>query len=353
MIGRKRKLMLLAGMVPILAFSLISCKHSTTQGDSTWEYHTHPEEAGWSKKKLNEAKKFYNSLGSTAVMVIYDGKVLVEWGDVTKKSNVHSVRKSFLSALYGIHIENGIIHLDDTLEELAVSDHDPLSVLEQKAKVEDLLTSRSGIFLRAGEESLMMRWNRPEREAYIPGTYFHYNNWDFNVLGTIFNEKTNTDLFSEFHERIALPLGMEDYTPEDSFYKYELNRTIHPSYLFRMSARDMARFGQLYLQNGQWAGKQLIPKEWIKTSTSKHTAVPASKEYGYGYMWWVADNGRFQDLGLYSAIGRYGQSIDIVPKENLVLVHRVDSDHLLNRTFNHVNDRDRLRLLEMILDAKL
>ncbi|MDT8859908.1 beta-lactamase family protein [Alkalihalobacillus sp. MEB130] len=353
MLGRKkRKLLLLVGVANVLALFLISCKNSSSQTESTWDYHSTPEEAGWSDKKLQEAKEFYDSLGSTAAMVIYDGKVLFEWGDVSRKSNIHSVRKSFLSALYGIHVNVGTIHIEDTLKELEITDRSPLSVFEQEATVEDLLTSRSGIFLRAGEESLFMRWNRPEREAHVPGTYFHYNNWDFNVLGTIFNQQTKSDLFQEFYEKIAIPLGMEDYSPEDSFYKFEEDRSIHPSYLFRMSARDMARFGQLYLQDGQWAGQQLIPKEWVKQSTSVQTPVRTSQVYGYGYMWWVADNGHFEDVGLYSAIGRYGQSIDIIPDKNLVFVHRVDSDRFLNRTLNHVNDRNRLRLLEMILDAK-
>ncbi|WP_332693083.1 serine hydrolase domain-containing protein [Halalkalibacter lacteus] len=351
-VKRKRKLLLLAGIVNILALSLIGCKNSSMQAESTWEYHKNPAEAGWSPEKLQEAKDYYDSLGSTAAMAIYNGKVLFEWGDITKKTSIHSVRKSFLSALYGIHVHEGNIHLGETLNELEISDNVTLSVLEENATIADLLTSRSGIFLRAGEESLLMRWNRPERESYVPGSQFHYNNWDFNVLGTIFNNKTNSDLFEEFNERIATPIGMEDYVLEDSIYKYELKRSMHPSYLFRMSARDMARFGLLFLQDGQWAGQQLIPKEWINESTTVQTPVPTSINYGYGYMWWVADSSPFDKLGLYSAIGRYGQSIDIIPEANLVFVHRVDSDRIINRTVNHVNDKKRFTLLEKILEAK-
>jgi CubicO group peptidase (beta-lactamase class C family) len=120
-----------------------------------------------------------------------------------------------------------------------------------------------------------------------------------------------------------------------------------------MSARDMARFGLLYLQGGQWAGQQLIPKEWIIESTSVQTPVPTSINYGYGYMWWVADTNSFEELGLYSAIGRYGQSIDIIPEANLVFVHKVDSDRFINRAIHHVNDKKRLTLLEKILEAKV
>jgi CubicO group peptidase (beta-lactamase class C family) len=352
-VRKKRKLLLLAGVVNILALTLIGCKHSSMQVESTWEYHKDLNEAGWSPEKLKEANDYYKSLGSTAAIAIYDGKVLFEWGNVTRKTNIHSIRKSFLSALYGIHVYEGNIQLNETLKELGITDNVILSILEENATIADLLTSRSGIYLTAGEESLLMRWNRPKRETYVPGSQFHYNNWDFNVLGTIFNNKTNTDLFEEFHERIALPIGMEDYVLEDSIYKYELKRSMHPSYLFRMSARDMARFGLLYLQGGQWAGQQLIPKEWIIESTSVQTPVPTSINYGYGYMWWVADTNPFEELGLYSAIGRYGQSIDIIPEANLVFVHKVDSDRFINRAIHHVNEKKRLTLLEKILEAKI
>ncbi|MCM3713488.1 beta-lactamase family protein [Alkalihalobacillus oceani] len=349
----KRTIIILAGMINMIALLIIG--HQDTpllKTESTWPKHENLEEIGWSEEKLEEARKFYRSLGSTAAMAIYDGKVLFSWGNTSQKSNVHSIRKSYLSALYGIHVQEGTIALSKTLRELGIEDRVALTEMEKEAQIEDLLTSRSGIFLRAGEESLMMRWRRPERELHLPGSYFYYNNWDFNVLGTIFNNLTGKDLFDEFYHKIALPLGMEDFEPEDGSYKYELRRSLHPSYLFRMSARDMARFGQLYLQNGQWEGKQIIPEEWVEVSTQAHAHAPSSNEYGYGYMWWVAEK-EFADVGLYSAVGRYGQSIDIVPEKNLVFVHRVNSDRFFNRTVRYVSSSQRLQLLSMILDAKI
>ena len=350
----KRKLLIMTTSLIIIISSLMNLKKNTPVSvESSWPKYETPEDAGWSSENLEKAKSYYDSIGSTATLVIYNGKVLISWGDTAKKSNIHSIRKSLLSSLYGIHIEEGNIDLQSTLKDLAIHDTTNLTEIEKEAKIEDLLTSRSGVYLRAGEESLAMRWNRPQREIHLPGTYFHYNNWDFNVLGTIFKEKTNSDLFTEFDERIAQRIGMEDFTKEDTTYRFELRRSIHPSYLFRMSARDLARFGQLYLEKGEWEGEQIIPRQWIEQSTIVHTPTPTSNEYGYGYMWWVADSGYFKEIGLYSAIGRYGQSIDIIPEKNLVFVHRVDSDKFLNRVFNHVNNRQRLHLLKLILDAKI
>ncbi|MDG5789578.1 serine hydrolase [Evansella sp. AB-P1] len=328
---------------------------STSYFDSTttWEAYDSPEDAGWSIDKLDEAKEYYDSLNSTAAIAIYDGKVLFSWGNVSKNSNAHSVRKSFLSSLYGIQEGHGNIDIDHTLHELNIDDQPRLSITEKNATIRDLLTSSSGVFHRAGEESWGMMRNRPTRGSHEPGAFFYYNNWDFNVLGTIYNNKTNNDLFLQFKEQIADPIGMEDFDLSNTEYRTEVRRSIHPSYLFQVSARDMARFGQLYLQEGNWDGEQIIPKDWIESSTTPQVNVLSNDVFDYGYMWWVATSGPFKDLGLYSAVGRYGQSIDIIPELNLVFVHRVDSNRRLFQLFPRgVNQEQRLRLLNMIIEAK-
>ncbi|ADU30263.1 serine hydrolase domain-containing protein [Evansella cellulosilytica] len=320
---------------------------------SNWEVHESIDEVGWSAEKLNRAREYFDSLDSTAAMAIYDGKILFSWGDVTKNTNAHSVRKSFLSSLYGIQVEEDLINLQHTLDELNISDEPPLAENEKLATIEHLLTSSSGVFHKAGEESWSMRRNRPSRGSHEPGTHFYYNNWDFNVLGTIYNDETDSDLFHHFQNKIAEPIGMEDFSLYETEYKNEESRSIHPSYLFQISARDMARFGLLYLQEGYWGEDQIIPQNWVKESTSVQMEVPNNEVYDYGYMWWVATDGPFKELGLYSAVGRYGQSIDIVPEENLVFVHRVDSNRrTLSFLQGNVSQKERLHLLSLILAAK-
>jgi len=320
---------------------------------TTWEFHESVEEAGWNPDALEQAKRYYDSINSTAAIVIYQGKVLFSWGDVTKSTNVHSIRKSFLSSLIGIEKEKGTFQLDQTLGELSIDDSPPLNSLEKNAQISHLLTSTSGIYLPAGEESWGMRRARPNRGAHLPGSYYYYNNWDFNVLGTIYNQETESDLFEDFKSNIAEPIGMEDFQLGHTHYKYENRRSRHPSYLFRMSARDLARFGQLYLQEGEWDGEQIIPKQWIKESTTDHASVPTNHLFDYGYLWWVAMESPFSDLDMYSAVGRYGQSIDIIPELDLVFVNRVDSNRLtFNITRSSVNELQRLQLLQLILDSK-
>ncbi|WP_249414008.1 serine hydrolase domain-containing protein [Alteribacter keqinensis] len=354
-----RRVMKLTFLLSILFFVPLVIWMNVTgttifQPATTWEEYESPEEAGWDEDKLNEARAYFNSLNSTAGIAIYKGKVLFSWGDVASNTNAHSVRKSILSGMYGPYVEDGTIDLNSTMGELGIVDFPPLTTLENQAKIKHLMTSSSGVYLRAGEESFAMRRKRPDRGSHAPGSHFYYNNWDFNVLGTIFNNKAEVDLFEHFEETIADPLGMEDFSLNHTGYREETGRSIHPSYLFKMSARDMARFGQLYLQEGEWEGEQIIPREWIETSTSVQAPVPGNSIYDYGFMWWVATEEPYKSLGMYSAVGRYGQSIDVIPEKDLVFVHRVDSDRLAFRFLRRgVTQSQRLYLLRMILDAKI
>ena len=111
----------------------------------------------------------------------------------------------------------------------------------------DLLESRSGVYHEAAAESEEMSASRPARGSHPPGAFSYYNNWDFNTLGTIFEKLTGVKIFEAFTTEIADPIGMEDFSLEDCGYAYEEAKSRHPACNFRMSARDMARFGLLYL----------------------------------------------------------------------------------------------------------
>ncbi len=287
----------------------------------TWEQYRTPEEAGWSSQKLEQAKRLYDSLDAAAFMVVYDGKVLVSWGDVERRFMCHSVRKSLLSALYGTHVDDRSIDLTKTLAELNIDDKSPLTATEKQATIRDLLKARSGVYHPAAYETQSMKARRPNRGSHLRDTFWYYNNWDFNALGTIFEQETGTDIFEDFKNRIADPLQMEDYRLIDGYHHLEAEHSIHPAYPFKMSARDMARFGLLYLREGKWNGKQIISKEWIKESTASYS--DAGNRGGYGYLWWIS--GEFKDLGMYSAYGVGTQIISVLPAANLVIVQRVNT----------------------------
>jgi len=150
------------------------------------------------------------------MMIVQGGRVVDQWGDVDKKIEVRSIRKSFLSALYGIHVSDGRIDLGKTMAEIGIDDLPPaLTAAEKQATILDLLRARSGIYHEAARETPGMRAKRPARGSHPPGTFWYYNNWDFNVLGTIFEKLTGKGIFEDFAQQIAKPIGMEDYVVSD------------------------------------------------------------------------------------------------------------------------------------------
>lgn len=287
-------------------------------------------------------------------MIISDGKVVLQWGATAQKFNVHSIRKSLLSALYGISVGNGEVTLPSTLAALGVDDNSPsLSDSEKQATVKHLLQATSGVFHPAAYETADMIATKPARGMHPPGTYWLYSNWDFNVLGTIYERATYSTIFKEFKHRIAAPLQMQDYKPSDGEY-VDGPESVHPAYPFRMTARDLARFGLLYLREGKWCGQQIIPAPWIKESTTAHHVTTYKPGVGYGYLWWVGVNGTtFPGVKIgqqaYYAWGTGGHYIVVVPELKLVIVNRVNTDLPGQR----IDDEQFGRLVELILLARI
>ncbi len=286
----------------------------------------------WNSEILAEAWAYAETINSAAVMVVESGRVVASWGDIERRYMCHSMRKSFLSALYGIHIEEGRISRGTTLADLGIDDKEGLSGREKAASIVDLLSARSGIYHPSVYESQWMRAIKELRHAHAPGVFWCYNNWDFNVLGTIFEKLVGRSLFEEFRDRIARPIGMQDFRYDDERKDGEYVHgadTVHPAYPFRMSSRDLARFGLLFLNGGRWRDKQIIPRRWVRESTAPISE--AGNAGAYGYMWWVARAGIhipgvILPDGTYSARGAGGHKMIVIPAHDIVLVHRVDTD---------------------------
>ena len=342
-----------------LLFMVTFCATSFSQdpGTKKWSYYDSPEEAGFSGSSLKAATEYAESIGTSALFVVLKGKVVLDWGNTRRNYMCHSIWKSLNNALYGIHVEQGHIDLESTLEKLGVDDDTPLTQEEKQAKVIHLLKSRSGIYLPAAAESTEMRAARPERGSHAPDEHFYYNNWSFNVLGSIFEQETGKGIFDEFYQRIAQPLGMQDYDPQScNILQYQREYSRHPSWRFRMSARDLARFGQLYLQNGIYDGQEILTEKWVKETSTKYS----DGEYGegYGLLWWVMSKGtnwhhwglhfpKLEKYRYYYANGYGNHLCMVIPAIDMVIVHRVDTD-----VENMVDTIDLWPLLEMILEAQ-
>lgn len=321
-----------------------------------WEQVGRPETLGWSTQKLAEAHAYAQSIGSAALLVVHQGQVMDDWGETTKRFNVHSIRKSYLSALIGVSVASGRIQLSHTLVQLGIDDNEPrLTPAEQQATVADLLKARSGVYHPALYETEIMKARRPARGSHAPGTFHYYNNWDFNALGTIYERAAGMSVFEAFQRHLAGPMQMEDFRLEDTRY-VRGDDSIHPAYVFRMSARDMARFGLLYLHRGRWRDRQIVPAEWVAESTRAHSAVTTTNgviHAGYGYLWWTDWQGRhLENVALppdtFSARGTGGHYILIAPALDLVIVHRVDTD---KKDGPRVERTQFGRLVKLILEA--
>ncbi|WP_051540898.1 serine hydrolase [Ahrensia sp. 13_GOM-1096m] len=271
-----------------------------------------------------------------ARVVMKGEKVIFEDGPTSQLMNTHSIRKSLLSLIYGIAVERGLIELDKTLADLGIDENTPLTDQEKRATVRDLLMSRSGIYLPAAGEHDSQITDRPERESHEPGEYFFSNNFDANALGTIFIQETGYEIGAFMEEFLANPLGLQDFDANNVImgdpWFWPSKDTQHLQYYIYMSARDMARIGAMVAQNGHWAGRQIVPQDWIELTTTSHSNleeshVPIQRYSGFGYQWWVQE-----ETGTVWADGYGEHFLMIDPAYDLVLVERNFSGNSLLST---------------------
>lgn len=291
-------------------------------------------QAAYDAKALADTRAFADEARSGAVVVIADQRVIAAWGAVDRKFELHSVRKSIYSALWGIAEAKGLVKLEATLAQLGVDDIGALTAEEKKARLADLLHARSGVYHPSAYSPSDMEAALPARGSHAAGTHWFYNNWDFNVAGALLETVTGKPLGVLFDEWIARPLGMQDYRIEDVTVVREPGLSRWPAITMRMSARDLARFGQMWLAGGQWERRTIVPAAWIERASAavSNTGRPGQ---GYGMMWWTYEPGsvdaaRYPNAAkhrLVLARGTGGQVLAIVRDLDLVIVHRADTDH--------------------------
>jgi CubicO group peptidase (beta-lactamase class C family) len=261
------------------------------------------------------------------------GETVVAVGPQDKPLPIHSIRKSIISALFGRLIVRGDVELNATLADFDIDDSPCLTDQERTATLQHLLTSSSGVYLplHSGSSYDIFR-NRPsdwpQRGSAVPGAKFHYNNWDFNVLGEIYQRVSGVALFTAIDGILARPLGFRDWNPLEHtrlHYGYDpLGATPrYPNHAIQLSTRDLAGFGQLYLNEGTWDGCEIVPADWVRVSTQTRVETGLISPFrSYGYLWWASDGGDANALpsGSYSAAGLGGQTISVIPSHQMVVV---------------------------------
>jgi CubicO group peptidase (beta-lactamase class C family) len=321
-----------------------------------WRQYKDYESAGWSTDKLDEAKAFANQCGSAAVLIVDHGRVVAAWGHVQHTFKSASISKSLYDATIGAEHLAKPIDVGATLEHLGIDDLDPLSADEKTATLEQLMSARSGVYHPAAYETDSNARRRPDRGSAKPGERWYYNNWDFNVLCAMFEKLTGSAIGRAFEARIVRPLGFEDFHESCLFDWLEPRRSQYPATTIRISARDLARVGKLYLQQGLWEGKRILSSEWIAQSTRPATVFPRGHERGegngYGRLWWIfpprPERPSAYDAELrIVASGAGGQRMVLVPKLQVIVVHLADTD-----AGRGVDDSQVNQLLEKIFAAR-
>jgi CubicO group peptidase (beta-lactamase class C family) len=297
-----------------------------------------PAEQGLDPKLVSELYFNASELDTVyALLVIKNGHLIAERyfneSAVDQKTNVQSVTKSCTSALIGIALEQGCLssvdqNMMDFFPELPDQTADP-----RKGQI----TIRHLLQMRAGypwEESTRELFEalydgfRPSTLVDIPltsdpGTKFQYSNLTSHLLGIILARACGTDLKSYAQANLFTPIHVEvgDWTQDWESY-YLGYAELH------LSARDMARFGLIYLNDGEYGGKQIIPAEWVHDSLQIYSEdawkIKVGRNWrdnGYGYQWWSVRAG---DHRYSLAWGHGGQQIALLDEFGLIIVVTAD-----------------------------
>ena len=328
--------------------------------------HATPESEGFSPARLEALRAFLKTHQTDGMMIVSRGHVVFEYGDLSLVSNVASVRKSVLDLLFAVEAQKGL-KLDDamnqTVVQLGLEDKTPFIEIEKHATLEQIMMSRSGIYILSGngdQEKVM-----PRRGSAYPGTHFFYNNWDFDAAGVAFEKLAHKDIFDALRDDLAIPLRFQDFDRARQRKNPDPGST-HFGYVTYLSTRDMARLGLLALRDGAW-GKTV----WGDPGTIQFSKYPTTRydemgdlywpagttgHWGYGILWWAWDppkypgdimTGPFQ--GAFSAMGSGGQYITAFPMYDIVVAHKVNIDKDESR---NVSGSTYMTILEMVLDAK-
>ncbi len=239
-----------------------------------------------------------------------------------------SVGKSFVSALMGIAVGDGLIDINK-----AVSDYVPnlKDSGYNGVKIKDVLQMSSGISWNEDYSDFFSDINRMSRTLAIngsldefastlvnediPGTRWRYVSMDTHVLGMVIRAATGERLSHYLEQRIWSKIGAE----ADGYWLTDSHGAEFALGGINVRSRDFARFGRLFLNNGNWQGEQIVPEQWVKESTVPNAPqVTGDKNtLGYGYQWWLGQDAR---PGEFVAIGVYGQYIYINQPANIVIV---------------------------------
>ncbi|GLY99074.1 serine hydrolase [Actinoplanes sp. NBRC 103695] len=297
-----------------------------------------PEAQGMSSRGFERASTALAALPYTSsFLVIRNGALVFEryyHGSAKNQSNnVHSASKGIWGAAFGIAIEQGLIPgADATIASILPSRYvQKMSSETRKIKVRDLLTMTSGI--RWQEDASENRIERTSDwvgailelpRAAKSGARFNYSTGDTHLSSAVLTSAVGTTACEFTHRHLLAPMGVvaEHWGRDPQGY-------FSGGYNFYVTPRELAKFGLLYLRDGRWNGRQLVPAAWVRASMTKQ--VDAGAPYGFGFGFWLRD---IAGHHVAMAWGYGGQLIYIVKDLDLVVVMTTNTREFDQDDFN-------------------
>jgi CubicO group peptidase (beta-lactamase class C family) len=331
-----------------------------------WE-RSSPEREGMDPGKVAAAVRYleHHSArdGATQLVIVRDGRLVWEGPNSAAAHGVWSMTKSFTSSVLGLLIDDG----KATLDTLA-RDHVPAVARSYPAlRLRHFATMTSG-YRAAGDEPKGTYRHGPSETPLVPaapifepGSKYLY--WDsaMNQFGHVLTRIAGESMSALFRRRIAEPIGMREWHWGDIGVHEGLtvNGGAGNYGMMHISAREIAKFGELFRNGGAWNGRQLIARRWVEEATRAQVTVATSQESPvagtgvYGFNWWV--NGTAPDgnrkwpgapPGTFSASGHNNNDMFVVPEWRMVVVRLgLDQDD------REVTDRDYGEFLRLLGEA--
>lgn len=282
-----------------------------------------------------------NIRAKTNGVIIYKGYVVAEFGDPTWVDPTYSVAKSMLATVTGVAVRDGLIKdlnatVGTTIKDGGYDSPRNQQVtwkhhLQQTSEWEGNMFGKQDNFI--GKEAFGEGEMKP-REQMKPGTFYEYNDVRINRFSLSLLRTFNKPVPDVFREQVMDPIGASNtwrWIPyHNSFVDLNGKKVASVSGGTRwgggmwINAMDMARFGYLWLRNGKWGDKQIIPASFVKEALTQG-GVANSPGNGYGYLWWLNTTGKAlagMPTTSYSANGAGSNTITIDPEHDLVIVWR-------------------------------
>ena len=328
-------------------------KHDSVIGETTLERAT-PESQGVSSAFFIDLLKAISPSEESKIhkfMALRHGKVIAECSFDPYISDMwhvsYSMCKTVAGMAIGILVDDGVLSIDENLNDIFSSKVSPFGFLRKNVTVKNLLTMSSGVeYAEAGAIS-GNDWRKNFLEAGIkfePGTVFDYNSMNTYMLSAIVTEKTGKSLFEFCKERIFNPMGIYRI-----FWESCPQSITKGGWGLFIRIEDMAKLGQLYLQNGKWDGKQILSRQWIVESTAWHMETGKENDPHYGYQLWIDDD----RPNSFAFSGILGQSIRVYPDVDMVVVTNAGNNEIFQDGFMALTLREYMKKDLQVSDEPL